>query len=378
MNEMSNTNMKYITYRKDRDVWQVKFRGTSGRTVTRSFKTKEEAIAHRDKYVSAYDLDRKIIVPRKPLQEVPAFKKAFEIFVEHKSTSLKPSTLQHYITTMNFFVDIVGDIPLNEITEWQRIFANLQKTKNVSYDYLTKKIREISQVYDYYMSLGLVEYNPLKDVRLANHDDKNKNQRRAFTDEEKAKFMTVCLEHYPQWHLLFKLYFETGCRRGELLAITFTDVDTVHKALKIKKNVSRGHVQGKYGETITQPKTKGSVREVPLSDENIKRIMRIKEEKNLPDTAFVFSFSENHSRWIAIDAVTQTFIKIRKLADLPNDLTLHSTRHTFASTLLTNGVDYATVAELGGWSSAAVLMAVYAHSNNAKKQEVMRKFMFCE
>nr|DAH99901.1 MAG TPA: Integrase [Caudoviricetes sp.] len=174
------------------------------------------------------------------------------------------------------------------------------------------------------------------------------------------------------------MYFQTGCRRGELLAVTFADIDFYNKALHIYKNIARGRVKGGYGEIVTEPKTKGSVRDIPLSDDVLARIAKIKHDKNLPNDAFVFSFHENHSRWIAIDAVTQTFGKIREKANLPKELTLHSTRHTFASTLLTKGVDYATVAELGGWSSAAVLMAIYAHSNNAKKQEVMRRFMFDE
>ena len=82
--------------------------------------------------------------------------------------------------------------------------------------------------------------------------------------------------------------------------------------------------------------------------------------------------------WYTMDSVTKAFKRIIQLADLPNDLTLHSTRHTFASTLLKKGVDYATVAELGGWSSAAVLMAIYAHSDTDRKQEIMKKFMFDE
>ena len=374
---MANDVMKYITFRADRDVWQVRFRGTSGRMVTRSFKNKEEAIAYRDKFIDVYELDKKIVVPRKPLTEVPTFSRAFDIYIEEKSLSLKPATIQHLVTTKNFLTKYIADIPIDEITEWQRFFVKLQETKNVSYDYLTKKIRQVREMYAFFIKKGVIEKNPLDDVRLANFGGV-KNRRRAFTDEEKYKFLDVCRSDYPQWLLLFEMYFQTGCRRGELLAVTFSDIDFSNKVLHIYKNVARGRIKGNYGEMITQPKTKGSIRDVPLSQNVVTQIAKIRYDKNLPSDAFVFSFSENHSRWIAIDAVTQTFAKIREKASLSKDLTLHCTRHTFASTLLTKGVDYATVAELGGWSSAAVLMSIYAHSNNAKKQEVMRKFMFDE
>lgn len=137
---MENDNtMKFITYRKDRDVWQVRFRGTSGRMVTKSFKKMEDAIAYRDKFINVYELDKKIVVPRKPLQKVPIFSKAFDIYIEEKSLSLKPATIHHLITTKNFLSEYVGDIPLDKITEWQRIFAGIYQTRKVSYDYITKK-----------------------------------------------------------------------------------------------------------------------------------------------------------------------------------------------------------------------------------------------
>lgn len=377
VNKMEKEDMRFITYRKDRGVWQVRWRGTSGRMITKSFESKEEAIAHRDAFMPAYELDRKIVVPRKPLTEIPTFKKAFELYIEEKSLSLKPATIQHLITTKNFLTKYIADIPINEITEWQRFFVKLQETKDVSYDYLTKKIRQVREMYDFFIKKGLIEKNPLEDVRIANYQNV-KNRRRAFTDEEKKAFLEICRKEYPQWYLLFEMYFQTGCRRGELLAVTFADIDFYNKVLHIYKTVARGTVKGSYSEMITEPKTKGSIRDIPLSNNVLQQIQKIKHDKNLPNDAFVFSFCKNHEKWIAIDAVTQTFIKIRRKAKLPDSLTLHCTRHTFASTLLTKGVDYATVAELGGWSSAAVLMAIYAHSNNAKKQEVMRKFMFDE
>ena len=374
---MANDVMKYITFRADREVWQVRFRGTSGRMVTKSFKKMEEAIAYRDKFINVYELDKKIVVPRKPLQEIPTFSKAFDIYIEEKSLSLKPATIQHLVTTKNFLTKYIADIPIDEITEWQRFFVKLQETKNVGYDYLTKKIRQVREMYAFFIKKGLIDKNPLEDVRLANFGGV-KNRRRAFTEDEKHRFLDVCRSNYPQWLLLFEMYFQTGCRRGELLAVTLNDIDFSNKVLHIYKNVARGRIKGSYGEMITQPKTKGSIRDVPLSQNVVTQIAKIRYDKNLQSDAFVFSFSQNHSKWIAIDAVTQTFAKIREKADLPKDLTLHCTRHTFASTLLTKGVDYATVAELGGWSSAAVLMSIYAHSNNDKKQEVMRKFMFDE
>lgn len=369
--------MKYITYRADRDAWQVRFRGTSGRMVTRSFKSLDEAITYRDKFINVYELDKKIVVPRKPLTKAPTFSRAFDIYIEEKALSLKPATIQHLTTTRNFLIKYIADIPIDELTEWQRFFVKLQETKDVGYDYLTKKIRQVREMYDFFIKKGVIKSNPLEGVRLANFDGV-KNRRRAFSEEEKQRFLDVCRSCYPQWLLLFEMYFQTGCRRGELLAVTFNDIDFSNKVLHIYKNVARGQIKGNYSEMISEPKTKGSVRDVPLSQTVVTKIEKIKREKDLQSDAYVFSFTENHSKWIAIDAVTQTFIKIREKAELPKNLTLHCTRHTFASTLLTKGVDYATVAELGGWSSAAVLMAIYAHSNNDKKQEVMRKFMFDE
>ena len=51
-------------------------------------------------------------------------------------------------------------------------------------------------------------------------------------------------------------------------------------------------------------------------------------------------------------------------------VTPHSTRHTFATRLVENGVDLRTVQELGGWATLSLIQR-YAHVTTARKAEAV-------
>ena len=66
---------------------------------------------------------------------------------------------------------------------------------------------------------------------------------------------------------------------------------------------------------------------------------------------------------------TFRFKKILKQNGLPEDLNVHSLRHTNASLLIAQGVDVRTVASLLGHSQASTTLDIYAHAFDKKKRE---------
>ena len=80
--------------------------------------------------------------------------------------------------------------------------------------------------------------------------------------------ITDPIEH--RWGLLFTLAFWSGARRGELLALTFNDIDLVNKTISITKSVLQ-NTNGKDF-VIDSPKTKSSIRKVTLDDKTITNI----------------------------------------------------------------------------------------------------------
>lgn len=64
--------------------------------------------------------------------------------------------------------------------------------------------------------------------------------------------------------------------------------------------------------------------------------------------------------------------RLKKLG-LPQDLHIHSTRHTFATNLIHNKVAIVDIQKLGGWSSPDVLLNLYAHTLRESQIEAVNK-----
>ena len=70
---------------------------------------------------------------------------------------------------------------------------------------------------------------------------------------------------------------------------------------------------------------------------------------------------------------TFCFKKILRQNGLPENLNVHSLRHTNASLLIAQGVDVRTVASLLGHSQASTTLDIYAHAFDKKKREDQEK-----
>ena len=202
-------------------------------------------------------------------------------------------------------------------------------------------------------------------------------KKRAFTKEEKRLFLVTAKVMGYRWYFLFLLYFQTGCRRGELLALQWEDVDFINKRITIDKSIGRGDVHGKRVEYLGDTKTEASNRTIPISMKNM-LILQLSYEKMKPCPAeFVFKPKDGAVyKWVSLSTVNRVFAEIRDRAGLDRNLTLHCIRHTFATELIAAGVDTPTVQKLGGWSTPKTLLGIYAHSNDESARNALEKVMF--
>jgi integrase len=130
----------------------------------------------------------------------------------------------------------------------------------------------------------------------------------------------------------------TGMRRAEIVNAVWGDVD-----------LERGQitVSNKPG---FQTKSRRS-RVIPISANLRKMLMEMRAEPQNPDTPLFRS----QYWWIG-----KKFRKAARRAGLPDTISIHSMRHTFASFLVMGGVDLATVKAILGHSDIKVTM-IYSH-----------------
>lgn len=174
----------------------------------------------------------------------------------------------------------------------------------------------------------------------------------------------------------------TGVRRGELLALRWSDVDFDKKTIRINKALEKTK---KFGLRVKAPKNKSSIRKINIDEglcDALKRHRQYHEELAsslgvlCPNDGLVFPCvirrprgrqplksvvkDVDFSRPWHPDAISKEF---RRAADAAGfeDLRLHDLRHTHASQLLDAGVPLHVVSQRLGHSTPVITMTIYAH-----------------
>ncbi|MFR3729401.1 tyrosine-type recombinase/integrase [Lacrimispora sp.] len=166
--------------------------------------------------------------------------------------------------------------------------------------------------------------------------------------------------------------FYTGIRLGELCALKWCDIDFESGTMTIMRTVSRIRtfdVEGNKTELhIGTPKSRKSIRKIPLPEFLIKLVEKYKSKEN--NNCFIFTGTEEP---LNPRRIQKLFKKILKDCQIP-DRKFHAIRHTFATRALELGVDIKTVSELLGHSGVSITLNVYAHSLMEHKKAAINKF----
>ena len=170
-----------------------------------------------------------------------------------------------------------------------------------------------------------------------------------------------------EWGVLPMFYLEltSGLRRGELLALLWTDVDTKNCTVSVSKSVARLH-----GElVVTQPKTLNSVRTITVPRRTIELLEQ--EHSHHPDSPYLFP-SPVTGGMRDPDATRRIHDKLLKQAGLEH-IRFHDLRHTFATLALQNGVDVKTLSGMMGHYSDGFTLDTYTHLTDKMQQDAAEK-----
>ena len=156
------------------------------------------------------------------------------------------------------------------------------------------------------------------------------------------------------------LIIYTGLRIGELMALTWNDIDFKNKTLSVNKSRAKGKIDGKTALYIKDPKSESGTRLIPLSDRAIYALQKIKECSS-SDSELIVSNTSSESN------ITRTINRMLFRAGCETEKCgLHALRHTFGSLLLEKGVDLKTISYLLGHSDITVTANIYLHITREK------------
>lgn len=158
------------------------------------------------------------------------------------------------------------------------------------------------------------------------------------------------------------LIIYTGLRIGELMALTWNDIDFKNKTLSVNKSRAKGKIDGKTVLYVKDPKSESGTRLIPLSDRALYALQKIKEcsePDNNSDLIVTNTSSESNITRTINRMLFRAGCEVEKCG-------LHALRHTFGSLLLEKGVDLKTISYLLGHSDITVTANIYLHITREK------------
>jgi integrase len=288
-----------------------------------------------------------------------------ETWFEQKAPDWSPSNRRNVRNAIDRVIGPrFGEVPVLKLraADLDQWYASLRRTLNPStirkYHNIVHAAYKMAERYDWVPSNPAAKSSPPKISRKPIEVP---------TLEELLLLTDACDAHDPRLGFAVHLAAVTGARRGEVLALRWSDFDERRRVVRIWNAVILGEGDKptlKYG-----TKT-GKERTVSLDDWTFEKLneYRARCDQNareakvrLRETAFLFSNEIDGSEPMSPDYLSSMYEKARKTAGL-NGLRLHDLRHYHATALLTSGVDVATVAgRLGHAGGGRMTLEVYAH-----------------
>lgn len=219
-------------------------------------------------------------------------------------------------------------------------------------------------------SLEIIEKNFSSKIKLPTPTEKPVT---AFEKWEQEKLEKYCLCSHKSNYLGIVICLYTGIRLGELLALTWDDVDFRNGIITISKTAYRVKQNGKPQIIIDKPKTKNSCRVIPLPKQ---LLVFLKKAKRSSQSNYILC--TRTGGMVGMRAYQKSYERILNKLGIPYK-NFHSLRHTFATRAIEMGMDVRTLSEILGHKNPVVTLQRYTHSMLSYKAEMMNKMgkMLC-
>jgi integrase len=181
------------------------------------------------------------------------------------------------------------------------------------------------------------------------------------------KIMSYIETHFTFRNVGVYICLSAGIRIGEVCALTWEDIDTDNGVINIRKTIQRIYLiedgDRKTELILDTPKTKNSIRTIPMSRDLLRMLKPLKKIVN--NSFFVLT---NDAKPTEPRTYRSYYKNLMRELNMP-DLKFHGLRHSFATRCIESKCDYKTVSVLLGHSNITTTLNLYVHPNLEQKKK---------
>lgn len=316
---------------------------------------KTQARNKRDAFMEKYQLGT---LPTSGKQTVRQFLEDWlETFV--KKNKREKTYTSYEETTRLYVVPYVGSLQLNklEVGHIDMMIAALQD-KGLSSRTVQYACGVLSRALNRAVKRRKISENV---VKLADVPKVVRQEIRPLSEEQAQQFLAVVKGH--RLEPLYRVALSLGMRKGEIIALRWSDVDMSEGVVRIAKSKTEAGIR-----KIAIPPR---LREVLVAHQE-----RQQEERHIRDAEWQehgLVFPSEVGTPILKGNLQRHFKNVLKRAGLPPSVRFHDLRHSCTSFLLTQGVDPRTVMGILGHSSMRTTMEIYGHMLDKAQQDALQK-----
>ena len=211
-----------MSIHKDGKKWRVLYRykdcqGNIQQTQKRGFKTQKAARKWEEEHIKQQEFDLGML-----------FGSFTDVYIADKQPRIRETTLNtkmHIIRTkfLPYFKDRrMVDIQPRDIIKWQNEMLKTKTAdgKPLSPDYLRTLHAQLSAIFNHAVQFYGLSSNPVRKAGIIG--EKDAKEMLFWTKAEYNRFAEVMMDN-PIMYYAFEVFYWTGCRCGELLALTPAD-----------------------------------------------------------------------------------------------------------------------------------------------------------
>ena len=275
---------------------------------------------------------------------IPVKRNTFRYFVEEIWWKNHVLNGEHKAATIEFYKNMTGriverfgnrDLTAIKSVDIER-FLNDLRAEGLSTSTLKHYQNVLRIMFKYAETHDLIEKDPMRKVKPIKAEAKQVD----FLTPEQAKVFLAALDDAPlRWRCMMTILILEGLRRGEVVGLQWSDIDFEKCTISVNRSV--GYVPGQ-GVTVGTPKSKNSIRTLPLSAPALVLLREWKQAQAeecgavLLPHAYIFALETDVYQPMFPTAPTRWLSRFVKAHNLP-DVSPHDLRHTCGSLMLASG-----------------------------------------